>query len=272
MMRMTGRFSRKALGWLVAGVCVCATAPLASADNGVPPIISLSSGVGVSSPAAPAAAAPGMLDLLQQVRDLKHRIESLQNQVEIQNHELQQLRSEQRHFFSDVDTRLGALQSATSAAAANTAPAASAPPTTPAPTATPAPQASDSGSSGSGAQQYQHAFSLLRASHYHAAIAAFETFLKQHPSSPNAGSAHYWTAETYYVLGEYRQALPQFRAVVAGYPHSDKLPDSLYKIGYIENRLGLPARARVTWNELIRKYPHSAPASLARRHLHSLGG
>lgn len=244
---------------------VQAALQLADADSSPPPIISLPAGdngataSGVSSPSV-----NGMLDLLQKMQDLKQRIESLQNQIEIQNHEIQQLQSQQRDFFGAMDSRLSALQQA--------------PPAQPAPAASPAPAAEASGAANPGAaspspraqKEYDHAFSLLRAGHYNRAVSAFQAFLKRAPHSALAGSAHYWLAETYYVLGEYRRSLPEFRAVVAHYPNSDRIPDTLYKIGAIEKQLGLPKKAAASWRTLIRKYPHSPSATLARKRLRSL--
>jgi tol-pal system protein YbgF len=239
---------------------VQAAMQLADSSAG-PPIISLSSDGSITSGTTASTRSGAMLDLLQQIQDLKQRVESLQNQIELQNHELQQIKREQRDFFSDVDSRLSVLkQGQPEAAGAATA-------------ATPAAVASSGPSpvlahSPKAQKEYDHAFNLLRAGHYRAAITAFQGFLKAHGSSQLADSAHYWIAETYYVLGQYRHALPEFHTVVHQYATSPKVPDSLFKMGYIENRLGLPGKARQTWETLIRRYPNSAASLLAKKHLH----
>lgn len=247
-------------GRLLASVFLLAAWPAlaarAASSSGAP-IISLSpNGSAVSGTGDGAQPSGGMLELLQQMQDLKQRVESLQNQIEVQDHDLKQLRRQQRDFFSDVDSRLSALKGVQ-----------------PSPAVTPPPLAADSPSpvlahSPQAQKQYDHAFNLLRAAHYHAAITAFQGFLKAHPRSSLADNAHYWVAETYYVLGQYRHALPEFRIVVHRYATSSRVPDSLFKIGYIENRLGLPAKARVTWQRLVQRYPNSAAATLAKKRLH----
>lgn len=247
-------------GRLFASVLLLAAWPAiavrAASSSGVP-IISLSSnGSVVSGTGDGAQPTEGMLALLQQMQDLKQRVESLQNQVEIQSHDLKQLQREQREFFSDVDSRLSALNGAQPSPATAPPPPAANPPS---PVLAHSPQAQ---------KQYDQAFNLLRAAHYHAAITAFRGFLKAHPRSGLADNAHYWVAETYYVLGQYRHALPEFRIVVHRYATSSRVPDSLFKIGYIEDRLGLPAKARATWQRLVRQYPNSAAASLAKKRLH----
>ncbi|MHB1529381.1 MAG: tol-pal system protein YbgF [Acidiferrobacteraceae bacterium] len=229
------------------------------ADSGAgPPIISLSTDGSVTSGTTASTRSGAMLDLLQQIQDLKQRVESLQNQIELQNHELQQLKREQRDFFSDVDSQLSRLKQGQPEAT---------------PAAPPVAVASSGSSpvlahSAKAQKDYDHAFDLLRAGHYRAAITAFQGFLKIHGSSQLADNAHYWIAETYYVLGQYRHALPEFHTVVHRYATSPKVPDSLFKMGYIENRLGLPGKARQTWETLVRRYPNSSAALLAKKHLH----
>ncbi|MHB1949934.1 MAG: tol-pal system protein YbgF [Acidiferrobacteraceae bacterium] len=248
-------------GRLIASLLLLAAWPASgvqAANASGAPIISLSpNGTVVSGTGEGVRASGPMLELLQQIQDLKQRVESLQNQIEVQNHELKGLERQQRDFFSDVDSRLSALKGGVAPVPPAGAPPPAADAASPVLSRSPATQ-----------KQYDHAFNLLRAAHYHAAVTAFQAFLKAHPRSSLAGNAHYWVAETYYVLGEYRHALPEFRIVVHRYKTSSKVPDSLFKVGYIEDRLGLPAKARMTWQKLVRQYPNSAAAALAKKHLH----
>mgnify|MGYP005850091171 CR=1 FL=1 len=54
----------------------------------------------------------GLLDLLQQVEALQTEIGRLRGQIEVQSHELEQLKEQQRKMFTDVDRRLQRMQAA----------------------------------------------------------------------------------------------------------------------------------------------------------------
>ncbi len=62
----------------------------------------------------------GLLDLLQQVEALQTEIGRLRGQVEVQNHELSQLKEQQRNLFTDVDRRMQQLEANTSARSPDT--------------------------------------------------------------------------------------------------------------------------------------------------------
>ena len=53
----------------------------------------------------------GLLDLLQQVEALQTEIGRLRGMVEVQNHELSQMKEQQRNLFTDVDRRMQRLES-----------------------------------------------------------------------------------------------------------------------------------------------------------------
>jgi len=52
----------------------------------------------------------GLLDLLQQVEALQTEIGRLRGQVEVQNHELAQMKEQQRNLFTDVDRRMQRIE------------------------------------------------------------------------------------------------------------------------------------------------------------------
>jgi len=54
----------------------------------------------------------GLLDLLQQVEALQTEIGRLRGQIEVQSHELEQMKEQQRKMFTDVDRRLQRMQAA----------------------------------------------------------------------------------------------------------------------------------------------------------------
>ncbi|MCG8325234.1 MAG: tol-pal system protein YbgF [Thiotrichales bacterium] len=60
----------------------------------------------------------GLLDLLQQVDALQTEIGRLRGEVEVQNHEIAQLKEQQRNLFTDIDRRMQRMESPATGATA----------------------------------------------------------------------------------------------------------------------------------------------------------
>ena len=108
-------------------------------------------------------------------------------------------------------------------------------------------------------QLYETAYGYLLQRDYGAAEAAFDEFLRRHPSDPLAGNAQYWLGELLYVRGQYRAAAGAFLKGYQTYGRSAKAPESLLKLAMSLQRLGQKDAACSSYNELATKFP-SAPA------------
>jgi tol-pal system protein YbgF len=107
-------------------------------------------------------------------------------------------------------------------------------------------------------QLYETAYGYLLQRDYGAAEAAFDEFLRRHPSDPLAGNAQYWLGESLYVRGQYRAAAGAFLKGYQTYAKSAKAPESLLKLAMSLQRLGQKDAACSSFNELNNKFP-SAP-------------
>jgi tol-pal system protein YbgF len=99
---------------------------------------------------------------------------------------------------------------------------------------------------------------------------AFTSFLEAFPQSALAANAQYWLAETHYVQREFAAALPEFQKVIDTYPRSDKIADSLLKIGYCNYELQRWNEARTALQRVMREYPGTTAAQLAVTRLERL--
>ncbi len=117
---------------------------------------------------------------------------------------------------------------------------------------------------------YQKYLEAARAGNHEYAAQGLRSFLDQHPGDDLADNAQYWLAETYYARKRYSLALVEFEKVVDRYPRGNKLPDALLKIGYCQAQLGKRADAARVLRRLVRAYPASGPAVLARGKLEEL--
>ena len=113
-------------------------------------------------------------------------------------------------------------------------------------------------------QLYETAYGYLLQRDYGAAEAAFDDFLKRHPSDSLSGNAQYWLGESHFVRGQYKAAASAFLKGYQTYGQSQKAPDSLLKLAMSLDRLGQRDAACSSYAELNTKFPN-APQSVKAR-------
>lgn len=118
--------------------------------------------------------------------------------------------------------------------------------------------------SGTPADEYEHAYTLLRDKNYDAAEKAFTDFLARNPQSDLAPNAKYWLGETYYVRGNFERAARVFAEAYQLYPKSPKGPDNLLKLALSLNGMGKKDDACLALAQLKTEYPAGATPVLAR--------
>jgi len=117
---------------------------------------------------------------------------------------------------------------------------------------------------------YQQALNILRDGRYDEAIVAFQSFLSRFQGSQYAGNAQYWIGEANYVSHRYPVAVEEFQKVIASYPESSKVSDSMLKIGYTFYELKAWDQARQTLGSLVERFPKTTAAQLADNRLHRM--
>lgn len=203
-----------------------------------------------------------LLDLLRQLEELQTEVRQLRNTVEVQGHELEQLKNRQRTLYDDLDKRLREAERRSAAVAATPTP----PPVAPAPTTVLSAPAAPRAVTAPQQQEYDAAFELMKQGLYDRAVKAFRAFLTKHPDSGLTDNAQYWIAEGNYVLRNYKLALEEFTKVV-NTANNPKAPDALLKIGFVHYELGAYDKARKTLTDVQERYPGTGVAKLAATRL-----
>jgi tol-pal system protein YbgF len=242
----------------------------------------------------------GLIDLLNQLEKLQGDVQQLRGEIEVQNHQLEEMQRRQKDLYLDIDRRLRQLEPDQPAGAAGVAPVpggadVSAPPAyqpppsyqgspsyetppsyqapssyeTPSPvaappeTAAPPPVAPAPVNTEEQQADYEKALAILREGRYVEAATAFNRFLEKYPGSAYSDNAYYWLGETYYVTRDFDRSLAAFKQLVEAYPMSPKVPGAKLKIGYIHYEQKDWAAARQELGSLVTGYPGSTEARLA---------
>ncbi len=120
------------------------------------------------------------------------------------------------------------------------------------------------------ADAYRDALVLYGKNRAADARAAFQQVFNADPSGELADNALFWIGETYYMAGDYPNAMSYYRRVSDEFGDRNKAPDALYKLALALAKTGDLALARTTLQQVIARYPYSAPASSAKGELNRI--
>ncbi|NIQ38420.1 MAG: tol-pal system protein YbgF [Proteobacteria bacterium] len=119
-------------------------------------------------------------------------------------------------------------------------------------------------------RSYREGYEALKAGDLDGAREKFLSFLKEHPDTPLSDNAQFWIGEIYFKKHQYEAAILAYEDVIKKYPNSNKLPDTLLKQGLAFLELGDKIDARIILENLIKKYPTSEQARIAKGTLKTL--
>jgi tol-pal system protein YbgF len=116
-------------------------------------------------------------------------------------------------------------------------------------------------------QSYDQAALDLTQGRYGLALQGFRDFLRRFPTSELSDNAQYGVGECFFAQAAFDSAETEYAKVEASYPNGDKVPAALYKLALSRERLNKAAAARKTLEDLVKRYPNSGEAQLARERL-----
>ena len=188
------------------------------------------------------------LDLVSQIDALKQEIARLRGQNEALTNEVAILQKRSRDTYVELDGRLRALE--------------------------PKPVTLDGKAVTVGRDEqgaYDAALVLFRAGDFQGAIKSLQTFLVRYPQSAYVPSAHYWIGNAYYALKDYKNAIAAQQVVVDRFADTPRAPEALLNIAASQDELKQRPAARTTLQRLIKEYPDSEAAKVAKERLAALG-
>jgi tol-pal system protein YbgF len=98
-------------------------------------------------------------------------------------------------------------------------------------------------------------------------IQGFTSYLKDYSRNDAADDAQWYIGDCYYADGKFPEAIEAFNRVITSYPKGDRVPDAYYKLGLALNNTKQTDRAREAWETLMKQFPDSDAARLAKQNM-----
>jgi tol-pal system protein YbgF len=119
-------------------------------------------------------------------------------------------------------------------------------------------------------RDFDAALATLRRGEFAPAQTAFLDFIKRYPDSGYRPSALFWLGNAQYALKAYREAVINFKSVITIAPDHVRSPEAALSIANCQVELKDTRSARKTLEDLIKVYPQSEAASVAKDRLTKL--
>lgn len=127
----------------------------------------------------------------------------------------------------------------------------------------------DQGKQGKAAA-YAVAYQTFKNGHYTKAREAFQDFLTAYPTGEYSDNAQFWIGECYFFEKNYDKAILEYEKVTKKFPSSNKMPYALLKQGICFQNLGDKISAKLLLQQVIRDYPNTSQARIARTKLQEI--
>ncbi len=119
-------------------------------------------------------------------------------------------------------------------------------------------------------RDFEAALAVLRKGDFATAQVAFLDFINRNPQSGYRPSAVFWLGNAQYALRNYRDAVANFKGLLTLAPDHARAPEAALSIANCQIELKDMKSARKTLEDLIKVYPQSEAASVAKERLSRL--
>lgn len=116
-------------------------------------------------------------------------------------------------------------------------------------------------------KEYEAALAVFRRGDFKSATQANLDFLRRYPQSGYQSLALFWLGNSQYANREYREAIANFRLMADANPSSSKAPEALLGMANSQVELKDIRSARKTLEDIVRIYPQSEAALVAKDRL-----
>jgi tol-pal system protein YbgF len=117
---------------------------------------------------------------------------------------------------------------------------------------------------------YETAWADYTSGQYDLCISGFDTYLRTFPKSELADEAQLYIGECNFSNGKHQEAIQAYTQVITLYPRGQSVAPAYYKRGLAFENLRQLDRARESFEAVLKNFPDSDPARLAKQALDRL--
>ena len=114
---------------------------------------------------------------------------------------------------------------------------------------------------------YDQAAQDLTQGRYGLALQGFRDFVRRFPTSELADNAQYGVGECFFAEARFDSAAVEYAKVEVGWKDGDRVPAALYKLALSQDKMGNASGSKKTLADLVKRFPLSGEAQLARERL-----
>jgi tol-pal system protein YbgF len=114
---------------------------------------------------------------------------------------------------------------------------------------------------------FQSSFGDYTSGNYSLAVAGFQSYLQYFPKSQQAHEAQLYIGEALFQEKKNAEAVAAYDRVIGNYPGSPSVPQAYYKRGVALQALSEIDRAKESFEAVIKQFPDSTAATLAKQGL-----
>lgn len=210
-------------------------------------------------------------NFLSKIDELQQRLQKLNGQVEDQAHQIEKLNSQLRSFYKSNQAVAATVNTSNDGSKAHPVPVITGAIVEAVPGATI--EKNDNIELGEDKtflkeqQMYQTAIDLLPSKKYEASGNKLRNYLRLYPQGVYAANAHYWLGEINFLQKNYDAAEEEFKTVIDKYSKAKRVPDAMLKLALVHQNQGRDNRAKQELQAVVKNYPGSAAAQLAKSQL-----
>lgn len=116
-------------------------------------------------------------------------------------------------------------------------------------------------------KEFDAALAVFKKGDFAASQLLFSTFLKRYPTSGFRTSSLFWQGNAQYATRDYKESIASFRSLIAGAPDHIRVPEAVLSIANCQIELKDARSAKKTLDDLIKAYPASEAAVVAKERL-----
>lgn len=188
----------------------------------------------------------GQLELVNQIEAMRGEIARLRGQVETLTNDLSTQQKRTRDLYGDIDARMRKFEPQTVTI-----------------------DGQEAKVDREEQVAYEAALEAFRAGDFKAAIDGFRGLLSRWPGSAYGASATYWLGSAYYANRDYKNAIATQQQLVEKYKTSPRVPEALLSLAASQLEAKDKKGAAASLNRVIKEFPDTEAAKLARDRLPS---